>query len=290
MSTKLYDGLRLIDPSREIFELVPLLAPAIRGAFLELAEKLVAEELVHYLDGMAGEVIEDPELPVVDAVERNWKARQQSFGAHHTLNDPLRFSMVFGRSSRGSILAYPFYREPLYRQVLDGLELFEDYHYQNQSDQPEGISEEEWGARGTEWNSLTNSEGTFGDLPGWELSGSMDPFTEILLSSRSRSFDANGHIDADRRLRDILAQELVARGSKELSIPRDRIMGFVYEAQRAVSSFLRDGHRAAAVARPAPLPRGLSFSYLDLPDPYEVDGALLDELLGDLREGLRARS
>lgn len=292
MSTKLYEGLRLTDPTADILELIPSIAVSIRAAFGEASRALVAEELARHSDGLRLDGNELPRGTVLRAVTNSWRQSQQSFGPHHSLSDPLRFSMVFGRSDRGNLLAYPFYSEPRYRVVLEAAGIFEDYHYQDQSDHPEEFSSEEWESRGREWDSLLNSAGTFGDLPTWELSDTADPFSEVRQSSYcGDDFDANLYLDGTERLRAIISNRLltaVAEADAKVDPGQpatvEKIMGSLYDVRVAVSELFESEERSARLAPLQPLPKGLSFSYDELPRPYELDPSILAELIERVRE------
>lgn len=276
MSTKLYDGLKLKDPSTDIFELIPKVAEAIEAAFTQAAQDLVAEELISWID-TPGRWPEEGKrtYPLFDA-ERAWNRQQQDYGSHHALNDPLRFSIVFGRSSAGNLLAYPHYSEDRYRKALKKLRVFEDYHYQNSSDRPRNISQRAWQQRYEEWDSLLSKDGTLGNLPLWEFGRSDQPFTEVFMRG-SKSFDANRVTTADSRLKQILAAPLLQRVIEELSIPQDQIFRIIFEVQRTIARYLETPEGEAA-ARPAPVPRGTSFDYGDL-EIYEPTPELLEDLL-----------
>lgn len=276
MSTKLYAGLKLKDPSTDIFELIPRIAEAIEAAFTEAAQELVAEELISWIDAPSRWPEEAQRTyPVFDA-ENSWRKRQQEYGSHHALNDPLRFSIVFGRSSAGNLLAYPYYSEDRYRKALKRLRVFDEYHYQNSSDKPRNISEKAWEQRYEEWDSLLSRDGTLGNLPMWEFGRSDQPFTEVFLRGRKK-FDANSSTTADRRLREILRAPLLQRVLEALNAPREQIFSMLFEVERTIARYL-ETPEGTAVTRPAPVPRGTSFEYSEI-EGYEIDPKLLDGLL-----------
>lgn len=276
MSTKLYGGLKLKDPATDIFELIPRIAEAIEPAFTSAARELVGEELLAWIDSPSQWPEEDKRTyPLFDA-ERAWRKRQQAYGSHHALNDPLRFSIVFGRSSAGNLLAYPFYSEDCYRKALKKLRIFEDYHYQNSSDKPKGISKRAWNQRSEEWDSLLGKDGTLGNLPMWEFGKSEDPYTEVFMRG-GKSFDANSYGSLDGRLKSLLVGPLVGKIMEELESPQDQIFRIVSEAQSTLRYYLQTPE-GSAVPRPAPVPKGSSFEYSDL-EPYTVSSGLLDEIL-----------
>jgi len=286
MSVKLYNGLRLIDPQTDLLELTPKIAEAVRPVFEEAARKLVAEELLRFVDNHGAFDSENPRWPVLLDLDRQWKERQQSYGKHHTLNDPLRFSLVFGRSSAGNLLAYSYYSEPAYGEALESLGLFEDYHYQDQSEGPEEFTRKEWKARGKEWESLENAEGTFGDLPGWTLGRTDEPFDSVYWNSSEDEFDPNRYTTADGRLREILTSRLFPYASEELRISQDALIPLYSRTRSVVARYLRSDERSPKLLDPEPLPAGTGTTYGDLPEPYRIDVGVFLELFERLKRDI----
>ncbi len=275
MSTKLYDGLKLRDSSSDIFELVPRVAEAISEVYGRAAIELMATELVEFLDGLTDLEHRNPQdFPIYD-LEDEWIKRQRELGPHHALNDPLRFSIVFGRAESGELLAYPFYREQRYRDALESLEIFEDYHYQNQSDRPEELTPAQWAQRRRDWDSVLDGQGTLSSLPSWQLSATLEPFRE-LHRPEARSVDANILCSPDRRLQRVLQSALFGYAAEELNPSSDRLFPLLHSCDRAVRTFLQSDE-GSRILRPEPLPQGLLFGYGDF-SPYEIDPELIAEL------------
>jgi len=283
MSVKLYGGLRLIDPKTDIFELTPKIAAAVRPVFEEASRKLVADEIFRFVDGHDAPDSATPQRSILSDLEADWKKRQRDYGSHHTLNDPLRFSMVFGRSSEGNLLAYPYYREPDYDEAIRELGLFEDYHYQDQTEEPAEFTRKQWKARGKEWESLENFQGTFGDLPSWELGRTDEPFEVVYWSHGKEDFDPNLYTTADERLREILVQRLFRHASEELNFPQDQLIPLYGHARRVVGLYLNSKDRSSGLLSPEPLPVGAYTTYQDLPAPYTIDVTVFIELFRRLK-------
>jgi len=271
MSVKLYNGLRVVDPQTDIFELTPKIAGAVRPVFEEAARKLVAEELLRLVDNSGELNPERMDRPILADLERDWSKRQQELGSHHYLNDPLRFSMVFGRSSKGNFLAYSYYTEPAYGEALRSLGIFEDYHYQDQTDEPDGFSRKEWKARGKEWDSLENSEGTFGDLPSWNLDRTQDPFSALYFGNRTDEFDPNSYTTPRARLKEIVTSRLFSYAREELRVSSAALIPLYSRTRSVVGRYLRDEENSSALSVPELLPLGIDTTYEDLPEPYRVD-------------------
>lgn len=286
MSVKLYNGLRLIDPKTDLFELTPRIAEVVKPVFEEAARRLVAEELFRFVDNHGDFDAENPRWPILLDLDKQWKERQQSYGQHHTLNDPLRFSLVFGRSSAGNLLAYSYYSEPGYGAALDSLGVFEDYHYQDQSDGPAELTRKEWKARGQEWESLENAEGTFGDLPGWTLGRTDEPFDAVYWSRSGEEFDPNRYTTVDGRLSEILTNRLFRHASEELRITQDALIPLYSRTRSTVVRYLRSAERSSGLLAPEPLPVGTGTTYGDLPEPYRIDVNVFIDLFERLKRDI----
>jgi len=71
---------------------------------------------------------------------------------------------------------------------------FEDYHYQNQTDIPENISDEEYEKRGEKWNNLLNDDYDFTDGFNYEIFGP-DFFKKLLTKKYYTGKDIYEHLD-----------------------------------------------------------------------------------------------
>lgn len=160
MSIKLYDGLRLVDPDADLTKVVPQVAQAIRPVFHQLRLQIVAQQFASVVDAGRPEDPKDNDIAFFTA-QKKWLKRQAAYGSRHTLNDPLRFSIVFGRAASGDLLAYPYLAREAYKDALMATGLFAEYGYWNNTDRPEGVTDKEWNAVRDNWHSLENPEGTF---------------------------------------------------------------------------------------------------------------------------------
>ncbi|MFD9604700.1 hypothetical protein [Streptomyces sp. NPDC059970] len=185
MSIKLYDGLRMTAHAPDLFELTRMTSKRMREVFRELAVPIIARNVARVVDDaearerdMGGRLHDY----LIYRARKLWIDEQAGLDHRLAFHDPLRFSIVFGEvdddhSTRR--LAYPFAGKHAYTDALMGLEadgrpIFVDYHYQNQTDQPEEIRDEEWKRRRDDWGRLLTADdrgtdGTFGHLPGWQL-------------------------------------------------------------------------------------------------------------------------
>lgn len=171
MSTKLYDGLQLKGSKADIFEIVKTISSSIEEIFNKQVPKVIAPEIYRIYDRQeerdAAKGLKGFRSTLFHRANNEWEKKQMEMGHRHTLNDPLRFNIVFGKSNKGNILAYPFHRTPQYQKALMDTDLFNDYHYQNQSEHPENLTRKEWRARGKEWDSVLTDSGSH--LPSWTL-------------------------------------------------------------------------------------------------------------------------
>ncbi|MGW3199115.1 hypothetical protein ACWDBD_32025, partial [Streptomyces sp. NPDC001118] len=221
MSAKLYDGLRLTAHAPDLFELTRVISKRMREVFRELAVPIIARNVARVVDD--AEVRErDMGGPLhnylVYRARKLWLDGQAGLDDRMTFHDPLRFSIVFGQvdDEWGTHrLAYPFAGNRAYTDVLlaleaDGHPIFVDYHYQNQADRPAEVSDDEWKHRRDDWKSLLDAEdpetdGTFGHLPGWQLSDSIEGvFDTVLHGYKDTVIDLNAHRTMEYRMRQAL--------------------------------------------------------------------------------------
>jgi len=282
MSTKIYGGLKLKDSSADLYEVVTTVAKAIREQFETEAFELVAKYLAAAADSKS--IRDDSKASdyLFYQAEDEWKKRQDSFGRHHTLNDPLRFSIVFGRSSEGNILSVPYTSNiASYDRALEATGLFEEYGYWNNTDQPDGITDEQWDARGKEWESIENSEGTFGDLPTWELGGTMDVWTHVLLQ-KGRKEDLNVFYSQTARLENAISHALLGN-LIEADTDKTNPFRHVFTASRLARSFMKTDD-AKELTLPEPLPDHFMVKIGDLPPLYEVAPSVVELILSKREE------
>lgn len=177
MSTKLYDGLKLVG-DQDIFDTMKIITPLIEEEYEKLAKKLVTNEIINLTDNPPT-TPPTHDLIFIEAQDK-WEETQQCYGDNHTLNDPLRFTIAFGKINE-KILAYPYYTKQEYGLILENTGLFEEYGYWNNHDKPKNISEKKWEERAKDWSNLLNKKGTLGNLLLWKLD-SKQPFLSVLLS------------------------------------------------------------------------------------------------------------
>lgn len=281
MSTKLYDGLRLVDPDADLMAVVPQVAQAIRPVFHRLRLQIVAEQFASVVDAGRPEGVKDNSMVFFTAQEK-WLEHQRAYGSHHTLNDPLRFSIVFGRAASGDLLAYPYAARGAYKDALMETGLFAEYGYWDNTDHPDELTDEEWDAVRDAWCSLESPEGTFGDLPMWQLSNSLEEtFTTGLLLDDIPEGALDELVPARKRLRSLMAKALSGDRLK-----RAVKNGYSPEGVLNASTMHEDWSTAGVALKavpdddpmlPPPLPP-LTASWADVGPPVVPDASRVLEL------------
>lgn len=241
MSTKLYDGLRLIG-EQDVFDTMKTITPLIEEEYQKLAKKLVANEITNLIDN-------PPTTPpkydmIFIEAQDKWEEDQKNYGDNHTLNDPLRFTIAFGKIGK-KILAYPYYTQQEYGDILKNTGLFEEYGYWNNYDKPKNISEKEWEERAKDWDNLLNEKGTLGNLLLWKLD-SKQPFLSVLLSE-DKTLES---INNTKRYENILHKEILkhlleplklySKEKREETITPQYIYSTIRKAQELAKKFLEE--------------------------------------------------
>lgn len=269
MSTKVYDGLRLTAHAPDLFTLTRIISKRMREVFYELATEVISGWVTRIVDEPT-ERGDEPKMMLLDRGQELWLAQQNKINPHLRGHDPLRFQIVFSEVSDDlgtRRLAYTFCDHPAYREALFGFSnefgkpYFVDYHYQNSTEGPEEISEEEWSMRRRDWNAVLDSDdpetnGTFGHLPGWSLPDTIREVFGTWLWMR-KSIDLNQHISPERRRRMMLQRD----AWRQLGTPDSSDFGAILRTERRLKQAVTD-----VLARPehadAPLPDPLPSSLL----------------------------
>lgn len=290
MSTKIYNGLQVVDRNSDIFELVQQVATIAKTTFQKLSEELVAKELAKFVDSAtfrdAYDAGNPPEnLQVFFETQRQWEKENSGYGEHSALNDPLRFEIVFGKTVEGKLLANLFISHDLYKQDLLDSGLFEDYHYQNSTDKPKHISEEAWEQRRKDWDTVLDSSGTFDNLVSWRLSDSNYPFSEVIMTQakKERYKSIEEYVSSENRLHNILFSTLYTTvlNHKRTVIGEEwldsvNIMEEFRNCQKVVADFLATDE-GKKIDRPKVFTWSNVFGKWDI-EPYVMKNSLLQKL------------
>lgn len=294
MSTRLPNGLRLTAHAPSIYDVTRMVSARVRDLFDELRLHIVAHHVASLLD--------DPKLRVVELDDHLadrlygrarclWLDEQTRRGSSSFFHDPLRFEIVFGEVSddHGTRrLAYPFAGDRRYREALLELRIgdrpvFVDYGYQNSTDRPEDLSEEQWETRRRDWDVLTNSDdkttyGTFGHLPLWRLPDSLGGVFDTSMWWVNQ-VDLNAVLSPESRRKSLLRERAHTAAVAQLNstglgeqIELHKIVA------RVVDAYL-DSDEAYALSLPASIPSDLNVLVETLPVAWEAPRELVDRIV-----------
>lgn len=294
MSTKLYDGLRLTAHAPDLHTVSRLVSQRMREVFNELALPIVAEHVALVMDnvearsnGMSG-LLGDY---LVYRARQVWVDEQNKENPASVFHDPLRFSMVFGEVSDEAgtrRLAYHYAGNRAYEKALVELHtdedrpIFADYHYQNQTDIPDDVSDEEWGQRRKDWDALLRSDdpdtdGTFGHLLMWQLPDTIrSVFDQAILGYEALGL--NEIVTIEQRLRRSLSIAVASR--------RPLLEGFTYSdilhrkrlIGQALDTYLAT-EEGAGMPRPLALPLDLNIRMDQLPPVFAAPDQHVDAIV-----------
>lgn len=313
MSTKLYNGLRLTDHAPDIYTVTQLVAQCAREVFQQLAAEIIAELVADIVDAqqLRDDILAaEKSVPesLYTAAEKRWLDQQQKLNPHTTFHDPLRFNIVFGEVAVEPTprrLAYVFagrgeYLEALKNLTYQGEPVFVDYHFQNQSDRPAGITKLEWKQRRTDWDSVTTTSdpetnGTFGHLPGWSLPDTIrGVFGMWLFWKEPGELKLDEHRTQTQRFIRALEKaawdQIWCPDDFDESERRSAGIRISLELQSAVRAVLRKHKSWAEEAKPDPLPADLSTSIAELPPAYEPPTEFVEIVIARFRAREKERS
>jgi len=193
MSTKIYNGIRF--KSRNFYEVVSQLYDLKKQAIANSVDELVGDPftMVRFLknkfnDDFDIEALKDPynnfTFECLNALKSD-------------LDDRLRSS--FGIDFNCSVNIIPHPNGNIYGYVFNDriqqnydllLSIADEYGYQNQTDKPDEISEEEWDERRNIWNIIFDKYFTFAEAgPKYDLVSSFDLETEHITKAINSYFD-----------------------------------------------------------------------------------------------------
>jgi hypothetical protein len=156
MSTKIYNGIKF--KSSNIKEVLDQLIQLKKVANKKAIEILKDGEIARFIMGnnLLSEVPFEISRELMHAINNS----SSSLNRKWVLVPNLYFSVVVYPDSVGDIYGYYFIsnRDEYYELLKP---LYTDFHYQNQTDPPSELSEEEWDFRRSKWDELVNDK--FGD-------------------------------------------------------------------------------------------------------------------------------
>lgn len=148
MSTKIYNGIKF--KSKDFYLLLQELIE-VKNKAKEVSINLISDKDLLYFIG--GNKLEDKDAYSIaqefsEALDSNNKSKW-------ALVPNVHFSVVIYPTPEGDIYGYYFDSNKVeYNNLLKPL--YTDFHYQNQSDPPTNLSEEEWDFRREKWDQLVD--------------------------------------------------------------------------------------------------------------------------------------
>lgn len=241
MSTNLEKGLKLKNPSQDLFEVFSILHKAIEKAHQQAMIDLVSENIAYYIESHYDELLENPTRSIFAEASEAWGKQQKSFGAHHTLNDPLRFSMVFGKSADGSVLAYPYYINEFYTEAISVTGIFEAYGYWNSCDGPDDVPYGEFEERARQWKSIESEDGNFSHLPLYQIStkNAFDQFWWWRLEERELLPKLDHYMTPKKRFYDRLQSEIF-KSLKSKGRVGDKVFDTFWQVRDVVNKYEKE--------------------------------------------------
>jgi hypothetical protein len=148
MSTKIYNGIKF--KSKDYYQLLQELLE-VKNKSKEVSKNLISDRDLLYF--ISGNKLEDKDSffiaqEFLDAADSNNKSKW-------AFSPNIHFSVVVYPTPEGDIYGYYFdSNKKEYNELLKPL--YTDFHYQNQSDPPTNLSEEEWDFRREKWDQLVD--------------------------------------------------------------------------------------------------------------------------------------
>lgn len=269
MSTKIFDAYRMprsVDLLHFQARLRELAMPVRRDMDAQQIIETAADRLaVTQVAGVDAAPKSHTPNPVFAAIAE-WNKDQRDESPHSAFHDPHRLEVSF--VAHGGWIGFKlFTSRPDYASVIAALTDefdIEEYHYQNQTDQPEGISDEAWSARGKFWDDAVGSKP-------WDECGLSFVLTSQVSidSSDIKEHATESMIPSHAELVSRVAQQLVLAVAQEVTtIGPGNIMRLIW-----IDKYPQDLLDAVAVALPK-----VTLETLFAPHEAPADGTASDEL------------
>lgn len=246
MSTKIYDAW-LLPEGTDIFEA----APQVRELLVPVRRRIEAAALVRtavlqgdaHVFGKADEA-HQPSCPLLSCTRILEQRVREHRDTEHG-SDPFGCDVVFLRDQdTGRLVAKTFAEDPAFAAEIAArcTQLrWSDVHYQNRTDQPEDISEQDWEARRELWDRL---------LPGCTTFTARGVTTSITLPAAGRGPSTFGLTTADREAIGLAAipdpGQRLASMALRYGLPTGASdpIGMVMAAERGLRRMKESGYRA----------------------------------------------
>ena len=149
MSTKIYNGIKF--KSNNWKEVLDQLI-SVREAAKEIAmKKLTDKELAAFI--LTSKTQDLSEWDIYSELERACEAEYSGIGRSPAFVPRINFSVILYPTREGDI--YGCYFGDQYFSLLEPY--VTDFHYQNQTDPPDDVSDEDWEFRGKKWDELLDN-------------------------------------------------------------------------------------------------------------------------------------
>ena len=156
MSTKIYNGyISKLSIEQLLKKFVPLV-PIFEEKKKELYYKSLAEESTFKIDAEAyksKKLESDRQYKILHEIhDNNEKAIKRAISTHtREANDFSANCCVFPMGKNKTLILF-YCEDRTLAEMWDNLHFIAEYHYQDQTDQPENISNKDWGQRKRDWD------------------------------------------------------------------------------------------------------------------------------------------
>lgn len=159
MSAKIYEGVKFV--SDNIYDIYKSLM-GLRDKCIDIGvNHLLSDDYIGTIKSymLFEQLYYQNASKIVHLIQREFDKQYRSHSAPSFL-----FEIIIYPHSSGQFFGTYFTdRIPEYRNLLFARHVVEDFHYQNQSDIPDGISDEEWGVRKKIWDDIFDHGDSFSE-------------------------------------------------------------------------------------------------------------------------------
>lgn len=157
------------------------------------------------------------EFPPLFRAWHSYEAEQATLKSTDLMADPNRFDLSIGREpATGRIMLLRFCEQQPLIDLFEAMSEVEPYPYWNNTDRPDELTQEEWDARGAEWDRLVHdgpaAESTLTFHLRCQPSYSMDVIGWGSRRSLALDYLPDDAVRAERVLNSTLARQLITSG------------------------------------------------------------------------------
>lgn len=274
MSVKIYDGLKVKDNNADVFEIVKTVNETIEKIFKKTAKKTVYEKMVEIIDSPHSEnTAEKSSTDTIFLIAKENYTKESHSACFY--NDH-KFSISFGKTSTGKILALPITNNRKYIKALMKTGLFEKYGYWDNSDRPKKISKKDWHKRELEWEEISLNNNFFALLK-YSLKDD-NPFNLIdWYSGKTKINELNKFYTPEDRAIRILRSQLSQAYFKKNN-PIGDWLNKMSEIDEIVDNFA-NSEKWKNIELPKEMKGNIGIKLSELPPVYKFDNDLIDKLI-----------